>query len=79
MLSKLPQDRHPERSASRIYRPTERFMRVVEGPRGFLLADALHSFPATKTTREIKKVTISERTRISYLTALTVDRSRNSR
>src|SRR6266851_9580793 len=55
MLSELPQDRHPERSASRIYRLTEGLQRVVEGPRGCLLADALHSFPATKTMREIKK------------------------
>jgi hypothetical protein len=54
-FSELPQDRHPERSASRIYRLTEGLQRVVEGPRGCLLADALHSFPATKTIREIKK------------------------
>jgi hypothetical protein len=54
-FSELPQDRHPERSASRIYRLTEGLQRVVEGPRGCLLADALHSFPATKTMREIKK------------------------
>src|SRR6266700_4859606 len=53
-FSELPQDRHPERSASRIYRLTEGLQRVVEGPRGCLLADALHSFPATKTMREIK-------------------------
>src|SRR6266852_3292124 len=50
-FSELPQDRHPERSASRIYRLTEDLRRVVEGPRGCLLADALHSFPATKTMR----------------------------
>jgi hypothetical protein len=53
-FSELPQNRHPERSASRIYRLTEGLQRVVEGPRGCLLADALHSFPATKTMREIK-------------------------
>jgi hypothetical protein len=29
-FSKLPQDRHPERSASRIYRLTEGLQRVVE-------------------------------------------------
>src|SRR5882757_7374678 len=46
---------NPERSASRIYRLAEGLQRVVEGPRGCLLADALHSFPATKTMREIKK------------------------
>ena len=40
------QNRHPERSASQIYRLTEGFWRGVEGPRGWLLADALQSFPA---------------------------------
>jgi hypothetical protein len=60
-FSKLPQDRHPERSASRMYRMTAGLQRVVEGPRGCSLADALHSFPATKTMGEIKKVTTSER------------------
>src|SRR6267143_1891443 len=35
-FSELPQDRHPERSASRIYRLTEGLQRVVEGPRGCL-------------------------------------------
>src|SRR5712672_3564171 len=54
-FSELPQDRHPERSASRIYRLTESLQRVVEEPRPCLLADALHSFPATKTMREMKK------------------------
>jgi hypothetical protein len=54
-FSELPQDRHPERSASRIYCVTEGLQRVVEEPRGCLLADALHGFPATKTMREIKK------------------------
>jgi hypothetical protein len=39
------------------------------------LADALHSFPATKTMGEIKKITTSERTRISYLTVLTAGAS----
>jgi hypothetical protein len=55
VFQELPQDRHPERSASRISCLTEGLQRVVEGPRGCLLADALHSFPATKTMREIKK------------------------
>jgi len=36
-------------SASWIYRLTEGLQRVVEGPRGCLLADALHSFSGTKT------------------------------
>ena len=48
-FSKTPTSRHPERSASQIYRLTKVFGRAVEGPRGYLLADALQSFPATKT------------------------------
>src|ERR1700684_3605872 len=58
---KLPQGRHPERSASQIYHLTEGLWRAVEGPRRCLLADALQSFPATKIMKEIKKVTASER------------------
>jgi hypothetical protein len=46
-FSNLPQDRHPERSASRIYRLTEGLQRVVEGPRRCLLADAIRGSPAT--------------------------------
>jgi hypothetical protein len=52
---KLPQGRHPERSASQIYRLTEGLWRAVEGPRRRSLADALHSFPAAKIIKEIKK------------------------
>jgi hypothetical protein len=40
--------RHPERSAAQIYRTRDSLWRVVEGPRRFLLADVLPSFPATK-------------------------------
>src|SRR5258708_33828546 len=47
-FSKLQQDRHPERSASRIYRLTACLQRVVEGPRRCFLANALPSLPATK-------------------------------
>src|SRR5882757_10844871 len=54
-LSELPQDRHPERSASRIYRLTEGLQRVVEGPRRCLLADAIRSFPATNYKENQKK------------------------
>ena len=36
-----------------------------------LLADALSSFPATNSGQDQKTVTSSERTRISYFTALT--------
>jgi hypothetical protein len=61
VVLKLPQGRHPERSASQIYRLTEGSWRAVEGPRRCLLADALHSFPATKIMKEIKKVTASDR------------------
>jgi hypothetical protein len=38
--------RHPERSASQIYRKQRAVWRGVEGPRRCLLADALGSFPA---------------------------------
>ena len=60
-LSSPQQSRHPERSASQICRKQRALWRGVEGPRRCLLADALHSFPATKMMREIKKVTTSER------------------
>ena len=40
------QSRHPERSASRIYRKQSASWRGVEGPRRCLLADALANFPA---------------------------------
>ena len=63
VVLKLPQGRHPERSASQIYRLTEGLWRAVEGPRRCLLAGALHSFPATEIMKEIKKVTSSERSR----------------
>jgi len=45
-LSSPQQSRHPERSASQIYRKQRNLWRGVEGPRGCLLADALGSFPA---------------------------------
>ncbi len=41
------QNRHPERSASQIYRITKGLQREVEGPRRCLLADAIPGFPAT--------------------------------
>ncbi len=56
------QNRHPERSASQIYRITKGLKREVEGPRRCLPTDAVRSFPATNT-RETKKVTSSERSR----------------
>src|SRR5258708_21267261 len=45
-ISSPRQSRHPERSASQIYRKQRAFWRGVEGPRRCLLADALGSFPA---------------------------------
>jgi hypothetical protein len=44
------QSRHPERSASQIYRKQRALWRGVEGPRRCLLADALGSFPAANYT-----------------------------
>jgi hypothetical protein len=45
-ISSPPQNRHPERSASQIYRKQRALWRGVEGPRRCLLADAHRSFPA---------------------------------
>jgi hypothetical protein len=53
------QSRHPERSASRIYRKQRALWRGVEGPRRCLLADALGAF-RPQTAPEDKKVTGSE-------------------
>ena len=41
------QNRHPERSAARIYPISNGLWRGVEGPRRCLLADAFPSFPTT--------------------------------
>src|SRR5580692_11661052 len=41
------QNRHPERSASQIYRITQGFMARSRRTPAMLLADALPSFPAT--------------------------------
>jgi hypothetical protein len=60
-----------ERSASQICRITKGLYGAEsKEPRQRFLADALGSFPAANYT-EVKKVTNSERTRISYYTALT--------
>ncbi len=56
----FPQRRHPERSASQIYLLTEGLWRAVEGPQRCFPAAALHSFPAAKIMKEIKKVTASD-------------------
>jgi hypothetical protein len=50
------QIRHPERSASQIYRKQRALLRGVEGPRRCLLADALGSLPAANYT-EISRQT----------------------
>src|SRR5271168_2365258 len=44
---KLPQNRHPERSASPIYRVRKRLWRGVEGPRRYLITHAAQSFSST--------------------------------
>src|ERR1700755_3615974 len=49
------QSRHPERSASQIYRKRRTLWRGVEGPRQCLLADAIGSFPAANYDWTIKK------------------------
>jgi hypothetical protein len=54
-ISSPRQSRHPERSASLIYRKQRALWRGVEGPRRCLLADALGSFPAANYTEKIKK------------------------
>jgi hypothetical protein len=54
------QSRHPERSASQIYRKQKALCREVEGPRRCLLADALGSFPAANYTGDKKSQTPSE-------------------
>jgi hypothetical protein len=46
------QSRHPERSASQIYREQRTLWRGVEGPRRRLLADAIGSFPAQTRTED---------------------------
>jgi hypothetical protein len=44
----LPQNRHPERSASQIHRLTQRLWRGVEGPRGAYLTHAARNFSTTE-------------------------------
>ena len=65
----LPQNRHPERSASQTYRFIEDLRRGVEGPRGCLIDAALQGLRPPRL-QKINKVTGSERTRISCLAAL---------
>src|ERR1700678_1281048 len=53
---KLPQGRHPERSASQIYRLTEGFWRGVEGPRVCHLTDAVRSFSTKRVCMAAENV-----------------------
>jgi hypothetical protein len=48
---KTPTNRHPERSASQIYRVIQRLWRGVEGPRRCYLTDAVRSFSPTEPHR----------------------------
>jgi hypothetical protein len=48
---KLPQTRHPERSASQFDRVTQRLWRGAEGPRGCSLTHAVRSFSTTEPHR----------------------------
>jgi hypothetical protein len=47
-LPVLPQNRHPERSASQIDRVTQHLWRGVEGPRRCLITHAARSFSTTE-------------------------------
>src|SRR5271167_2478330 len=49
---KLPQNRHPERSASQIDSVTQRLWRGVEGPRRCFLTHAARSFSATEAGKQ---------------------------
>src|SRR5277367_3373000 len=49
---KLPQNRHPERSASQIDCVTQRLWRGVEGPRRCYLTHAARSFSTTEARKQ---------------------------
>src|ERR1700683_513032 len=49
---KLPQNRHPERSASQIDCVTQRLWRGVEGPRRCYLTHAVRSFSTTEARQQ---------------------------
>jgi hypothetical protein len=59
----LPQNRHPERSASQTYRLTEDLRRGVEGPRGCLINACSAELSGHQNYEKIEKVTTSERSR----------------
>ena len=65
--SNSQQNRHPERSASQIYRKQAALLRGVEGPRRRGLSDAFGSFPAANYTGR-KNLTSSERSAWSHNT-----------
>jgi hypothetical protein len=55
----LPQNRHPERSASQIDRVTHRLGRGVEGPRGYLINECSAGLSGHQNREQIEKVTPS--------------------
>ena len=59
----LPQNRHPERSASQTCRLTVDLRRGVEGPRGCLTNECSAGLSGHQNQEKIKKVTTSERSR----------------
>ena len=57
----LPQNRHPERSASLIDRVTRRLWRGVEGPRGCLINACSAGLSGHQNNEKIEKYTTSDR------------------
>ena len=58
--SNSPQNRHPERSASRIYRVTQRLWRAVEGPEDAHLTHAARTFSTTEAReRDLRNVDVA--------------------
>src|ERR1700677_3289769 len=58
VVLKLPQGRHPERSASQTYRLTEGLWRAVEGPRGCHLTHAVRSFSSKRVCMAAENVDV---------------------
>jgi hypothetical protein len=59
--SVLPQNRHPERSASQAYRLTEDLRRGVESPRGCLINARSAGLSGHQNYEKIEKITTSDR------------------
>ena len=66
----LPQNRHPERSASQTFRLTVDLRRGVEGPRGCLTNECSAGLSGHQNQEKIKKVTTSERSRAAVRLAV---------